>query len=442
MRTRILSRNEKGAIARAKEADLARKPRLAARIALSLFAMTVGLILLAAKTQVPNITRAPGTILPYGNYYQVETLEGGVVIAIHVVEGQIVEAGAPLVELDQPDIRRRNATLRIQHDEQQARLMNLIALRMVLAASAPPTENSVADLREAGYNDSADKLQLHIETQKIKTQAIERQTETIDILNAALTFNEERVAAKMAQLQEAQILYDKGLTTVREYQVEDDQLNDQRQRANDARVELAKARNQVALAVADRQDSQLALQEDVLEDLLATRKNLMDLAAELAAIDARLADLSIVAPEAGIVQSVALPNLGEVIEPGETLFELVPQQRGLVIEARIPADDIGHVDTTQPVSISVDTFDPRRFGQLNGHLLSLSPVPLTDEATGEQYFRAAIALESTRVGQSGMKRQLRTGMTVVAEIVTGEQTMLAYFLKPIDSTLNRSFRER
>jgi len=113
-----------------------------------------------------------------------------------------------------------------------------------------------------------------------------------------------------------------------------------------------------------------------------------------------------------------------------------------VVEARIPGNDIGHVDMTQPISVGVDTFDQRRFGRVSGRFVSLSPVPLTDEATGENYFRAAISLDRSFIGQGVEERALRSGMTVVADIVTGEQTVLAYFLKPIDTTLRNSFRER
>ncbi|GFE66754.1 HlyD family type I secretion periplasmic adaptor subunit [Litoreibacter roseus] len=442
MKRRTGPPHAKGAIDRAKQKELIRQPRLAARIAFSLCAMLIGLIVLAANTNMPNVTRAPGEILPQGNYSQVETLEGGIVDAIHVVEGELVAAGTPLVDLKQPDLLRNIATLSAQEQHERFRLENLRALKTVLSSGAPLTSNSVDVLRSGGFDSAADQLDLHVQNQTVRTLAIDRQSETISVLAAALAFNEQRVAAKSKQMDTTRTLREQGLMTERQFQVEQEQLNALQVATNAARVELAEARGALARTTAERDQAHLDLRERTRDEIQSKGDALVELAAALAETTARHADLSVVAPESGVVQSVAFPNLGEVIEPGETLFEVVPAQRGLVVEARIPANDIGHIDMAQPVSIGVDTFDPRRFGRVTGQLLSLSPVPITDEVTGEHYFRAAIGLNQTVIGQEKQVRALRSGMTVVAEIVTGEQTVLAYFLKPIDTTLRKSFSER
>lgn len=431
-----------GAINRAKHKARTHRPRVAARIALSLSAMVVGLIVLAATTSIPNVTRAPGAILPQGHYSQIETIEGGIVEAIHVSEGQIVETGAPLIELKQPDLVRSIQTLGAQVAHEQSRLANLQALQAALTAPSQATSKTVDQLRNGGFESAAEQLDLHVQSQWVKALEIERQSETIDILAAALDFAEERVAARLTQMEKTRALRDQGLMTKRQFHDEQEQLNTLRASANAARVELAEARSELTRKTSERDTTQLTLQEKTRADIQSKSDVLVELATALTESNERAADLSIVAPEAGLIQSVAMPNLGEVIEPGETLFEIVPAERGLVVEARIPGNDIGHVDMTQPISVGIDTFDQRRFGRVSGRLLSLSPAPLTDEATGEHYFRAAIGLDRSQIGQGKQLRSLRSGMTVVAEIVTGEQTVLAYFLKPIDATLRNSFRER
>ncbi|WP_420864003.1 HlyD family type I secretion periplasmic adaptor subunit [Algirhabdus cladophorae] len=431
-----------GAIERVKQQDLAAQPRLAARIALSLCAMVIGLIVLAANTSMPNVTRAPGEILPQGNYSQVETLEGGIVNAIHVSEGQAVAAGAPLVDLKQPDLLRNIATLAGQKEHKRSQFDNLQALKASLSTGELPTQDSVNDLRLVGLVSAADQLDLHVQNQSVKALAIAQQSETIAILETSLAFSEQRVAAKTAQMETTRSLRKQGLITESQLQVEQDQLNALQTAANAARVELANARSALTQKIAERDRAHLDLQEQTREDLQQKEQELIELTSLLVEENARLRDLSIAAPEGGVVQSVAFPNLGEVIEPGETLFEIVAAKRGLVVEARIPSNDIGHIDMAQPVSIGVDTFDQRRFGRVTGHLLSLSPVSITDEVTGERYFRAAIGLDRPTIGIGSQERSLSSGMTVIAEIVTGEQTVLAYFLKPIDTTLSKSFSER
>ncbi len=431
-----------GAVNRAKEFERARAPKLAARIALSLSVMVACLIALAAHTGVPNVTRAPGEILPKGHYSQIETLGGGIVEAIHVTEGQIVDAGTPLVDLRQPDLARQLDTLTAQHEQEQTKFENLSALRTALDNPTPPTVQTADQLRASGLISAAEQLKLHVQSQHVGSLASSRHQETIEILVEAHQFYQDRVATKMERMKSSRMLRDQGLMTERQYQAEEDQLDALKVALNTARVDLAEARSELVRMTTDLAQAQIDLQNSTRVALEEAQNTLRILDAERADVSARLADLSILAPEAGVIQSVALPNLGEVIEPGETLFEIAPVQRGLMIEARIPTGDIGHINPNQTVTIGVDTFDPRRVGKLSGELLSLSPVPLTDEVTGEDYFRAAIRLDRTDIGMGNDIRPLRSGMTVVAEIVTGEQSLLAYFLKPIDNTLGVSFRER
>jgi len=220
MKRRSKSPQIKGALNRAKEVELARQPRLAGRISFSLCAMVVGMIILAAKTNVPNVTRAPGEILPYGNYSQVETLDGGIVAAIHVVEGQLVAAGEPLIDLRQPDLLRRRDALLTQQTNEQLRLDNLNALRSSLINPTSSAQKTVDVLRSAGFVDAADQLQLFAKIQQAKSLAIDRHLETTKILSATLAFSENRIETKLKRMEASQSLRNQGLMTEQQYQDE------------------------------------------------------------------------------------------------------------------------------------------------------------------------------------------------------------------------------
>ena len=142
------------------------------------------------------------------------------------------------------------------------------------------------------------------------------------------------------------------------------------------------------------------------------------------------------------MQTVSFPSLGEVIQPGEAIFELLPHASELVVEVRIPDTEIGHVAFDEDVSVTFDSFDVRRFGKVTGRLTSLSPVPLQDEITGEYYFRGVIELSTAYFGQGLSQRSISAGMTVVTEMVTGEKSLLEYILRPVERTLSTSFSER
>lgn len=431
-----------GPIQRAKLNEQARQPRFAAFIALTFSGMVASLVLLAGQTDVPQITRAPGTIVPTGDYPAIETLNGGIVTAVHVQDGQTVEAGDVLVELRNPDLREEQEVLRGQLRANKRELSNAEAVLAALAHGAAMTPAQLRALKDRGLNSAAAALEVYGESQRIQSLSIAQQEDTISILRNALHFAQERVARKSASLERVKSLFDQGLKPLNDVLEEEDSLDTLRASATDAEVRLAEAQNALRVAQSARAGETLALREEQLTQLVALEKERAQLMASFENVSKKLAGLRLVAPARGVIQSVAYPNPGEVIEPGEALYELLPTREALIVEARIPNSDVGHVNSDHPVAISIDTFDVRRFGKVEGRLRSISPMPLVDERTGETYFRASVALDHAVVGEGHFRRPLQAGMTVVAEMTTGEQTLLAYMLKPVQLTMERAFNER
>ena len=431
-----------GPLAKAKRKRRARQPRLAGFIAMTFAIMVGGLLVLAGQTQVPQVTRAPGTIVPLGNYHQIESLEGGIVEVVHVGDGETVEAGTVLVELKNPELAREAEAIQKEIEALEAKLANNRAILNTLGSGEAIDPSYVRELADAGLAQASAQLQTYSESQSIKANSINQQRETNKILKQALAFAERRADRKEKGLAEARDLFERGLNTRRDLQAEEDRADALSAAASDAAVRLAQAENSLMISISERESETLALRESTLFQLLDLEAERASLLASQELVQSKLASLRLAAPERGVLQAVAYPNVGEVIEPGETLFELLPVTQSLIVEARIPNIDIGHVATAHPVAITVDTFDVRRFGKVDGVLASVSPVPLIDEQTGLPYFRASIELQEPLIGSGAFERPLTAGMTVVAEMITNEQTFLAYLIKPVQNTLDRAFSER
>jgi HlyD family type I secretion membrane fusion protein len=439
MRFRI---SKSGPFQRAQLKERARQPQLAAFIALTFSAMVASLVVLAGQTDVPQITRAMGTIVPTGDYPAIETLSGGIVKAVYVQDGQTVEAGDVLIELRHPDLSEEQEVLRGQLEANERELANVKAVLSVLANSEPVRPAQVRALKDQGMDSAAVVLELFGESQRIQSLSILQQEETISILRSAFSFSQERVRRKESSLERSRVLHDKRLKPLNDILDEEDNLDTLRASATDAEVRLAEAQTALHLAKSARDEEKLTLREEMLTMLMELEKEHAKLQASHRTVVKKLAALRLVAPARGIVQAKAYPNPGEVIEPGETLYDLLPTGEALIVEARIPNSDVGHVNTDYPVAISIDTFDVRRFGKVEGRLQSVSPMPLVDERTGETYFRASIALNDTVIGEGYFRRPLQAGMTVIAEMTTGEQPLLSYMLKPVQLTVERAFKER
>ena len=110
-------------------------------------------------------------------------------------------------------------------------------------------------------------------------------------------------------------------------------------------------------------------------------------------------------------------------------------------EVRISVRDIGHIRSGLPVSTKFTTFDFVRYGAVEGNLKSISATTFAD-AEGRPYYRGIVRLERNFAGHDPETNRLAPGMTLTAEIQTGQKTVLAYLMKPVYRALNEGFRER
>ncbi|MEO1550434.1 MAG: HlyD family type I secretion periplasmic adaptor subunit [Pseudomonadota bacterium] len=431
-----------GPLAKQARKQKAKKPRLAAMFSFVLLAGVGALIVLAARTDVPQITRAPGKVVPLGDHTQIETMEGGIVAEVHVGEGERVEMGDILVELYNPSLAREHETLREQLVAVDVRAANARAVLGALNEEGGDWAERLDRLSRQGLGQAAAELQVYAESQAIRSTSIASQQKTIGVLTQATDLTTDRVARRREVFESSQQLFERGLVTRTDLRAEEDQLDTAKTRASDAIVRLAEAQNAVTTAIAERAQETLTLREETLAKLDILEQEQAQLRTALKIVSTRLDSLKLAAPRPGIVQSVAFPNPGEVIEPGETVFELLPSEPALVVEARIPGTDIGHVTAQHAVTVGIDNYDARRYGKVSGQLATFSPIPLTDEVTGAPYFRATVRIDANTVGEGAYQMPILAGMTTVSEIATGEQSLLSYLLKPMQYTLQRAFTER
>lgn len=126
---------------------------------------------------------------------------------------------------------------------------------------------------------------------------------------------------------------------------------------------------------------------------------------------------------------------------GRVIAELVPLDADLIVEARLPPVDIGHVQVGQPVAVKVQTFDFARFGSILGRLEYISATTFKDE-NGVVYYKGDVRLERNLVGRDATANLVLPGMIVDVDITTGERSLLRYLLRPVYESLDRAFGER
>ncbi|MEM9910745.1 MAG: HlyD family type I secretion periplasmic adaptor subunit [Pseudomonadota bacterium] len=418
------------------------EPHIAAFLAAVFACSVLGFFVLAAMTSVHEVVRAEGTLTPVGNYTRIETLEGGIVERVHAQDGDLVAAGDLLIELRNPDLQRDLSVTLNEVEGLERRLRNAEAILEVLRLNQPLDHEAFERLRAQGLRTAAATLQVYFESQANRDTYIQQRRQSLQIISGAEAFARDRVVRQEVRLEEQANMYERGLIVRSAFQNELNQTDSMRAAASEAAVRLVEAQEALAIARAERQQERLTLLETTIEDLTEAERALASAQEARSVLEYRGDGLRIVAPEAGVIQAIAFTHTGEVVDQGETLYELLPASNQIIAEVLVSSADVGYVFVSQPVSVSIDTFDVRQFGRVDGTILSVSPVPIIDEQTGQTDFRVLVQLDRLAVGSVDEIRQLQAGMTVVAEISTGERTLLEYFLKPIFTTLEVGFSER
>ena len=179
----------------------------------------------------------------------------------------------------------------------------------------------------------------------------------------------------------------------------------------------------------------LALERQVAE----IEKDNAGINARIAAAEQELERTEIRAPSGGRLLSLAVHGPGEVIQPGGTVAEIVPEQDRLVIEGRISPTSIENVKQGMPAKVWLTSLSFRDQKPLRGKLMWVSPDSVEDKRTGTPYFVARVELDES-TAEIGKRISLHAGMRTEMLLLTGERTLLDQIIDPLLRNMNRAFR--
>jgi HlyD family type I secretion membrane fusion protein len=418
------------------EIEEARLPSVLVLGTLLTAGLVFGAIGWAGVTPLVEVARTEGSIVPATRIHRIQHLEGGIVHAVHVREGDHVRAGDLLIELS-----TRASASEVQQIEARAAALELRLERLdALLADAPALTGPAA----------ADPLQ-----QRLFVEQREALAEQLGVVEAERRRLEQEVRSRAAQV----AALEQSVAMLRERQ----RLQSEgHRRGAIARVDTLTAEANLAQSVGQLHAVQAEISvaregiagtgEKMAEIRTRWRQDLRleseQVAAELAEARAqrlkltdRLERTAITAPVAGVVQALTVHTLSSVVEPGAVVLELVPTEGELLAETRVEPKDIGYLRPGQRADVSIAGFESQRFGKLEGSLRSVSPSTYLD-SEGRPYYRAEILLERGFLGNDPARNRLVPGMTVQAAIRTGEKTILEYLLKPVYRGLDQAMRER
>jgi hemolysin D len=430
-------------------------------------AAIVGLFVLALAWaclgHVDIVATATGKIIPTGYSKVIQPFETGVVRAIRVADGQSVDAGDVLIELD-PTINE-GETAHLQGDLQSAQL-DIVRLRAALADSDDPlgafhppegANPTLAAMHRqflvAQTNEHKAKIAA-LDGQKAQKEAeLATISATINKLEAIIPTIQERVnIRKMLNEYGSRLQYFEVLQQLTESQQE--RLV---QMSHHREAEAA-----VAAITETRSQTEAEYRRTLLNDLTEAERKAAGFGADLSKAEQRTKLQLLTAPVSGVVQQLAVHTVGGVVTPAQTLLVIVPRDSHLEIEAMVTNHDIGFVHAGDEVEIKVDTFDFTRYGLLHGQVLSISQDSIPREVPGDKSadkppgstsassepkgqeltYAARISLDRTQMPVEDKLVNLSPGMVVTAEIKTGSRRIISYLLSPLMKYKEESLHER
>jgi HlyD family type I secretion membrane fusion protein len=205
-------------------------------------------------------------------------------------------------------------------------------------------------------------------------------------------------------------------------------------------AQMARARS--AMGEAERQiiNVKQELREAVVQELRDARVTILDLKEQVAVAKDILKRTEIRAPRSGIIQGLAIHTIGGVIGTGETLMEIVPQDEQVVVDVKVQPTDIESVALNQTAEVRFSGLNARSTPSIYGTVIAISGDSLSDPASRTNYFHVKVDLPGDQLAKlEGVK--LSAGMPVEVLIQTGERTALEYLLQPLTDSFKRGLNE-
>jgi hemolysin D len=424
------------------------------RLACGLVALLLVALSWSYFGQVDVVSVAPGRIIVSDRTKVIQPLETSVVKAVLVKDGDRVEAGQVLVELDATMATADRVNVQEQLDsvvsEEQRTASMLKAFGSGAALpermEAMPVRPGAAPRWLAPVADTA-QAQLRSEWQdilakfsKFDAEMARRQAELMTV-NETIAKLETTIPLALARENDYKKLVDQGYVSGHATQDKTRERIELERDLSTQRARLLEAR----FAFQETQQAKAAYRAETVRllgdrnALAATKHHQLDTEQEKAARRERLTRLT--APVAGVIQQLAIHTSGGVVTEAQPLMIVVPDTAEVTAEVSIANIDIGFVSAGQTAEVKLETFPYTRYGTVMATVKLVTADAVTDEKKGA-YYPATLTLSQKDMMIDGKRLRLSPGMNVTAEIKTGHRRVIDYLLSPVQRAGHESLRER
>ncbi|MDD5716164.1 MAG: HlyD family type I secretion periplasmic adaptor subunit [Sulfuricurvum sp.] len=394
---------------------------------------------------------APGKVIVASNNRIVQHLEGGIIKAINVKDGDSVSYHQPLIELDSTQITAQLEIAKGKFYQSLAVESRLIAERDALAVihfspelSDNDTHFNLTAIKEGQHREFTARRQELNDQKMVLQQRIEQLQSKIQGLEAIISAKSSLSASYNEEIKEWEILYQQQLIDKMKLRdIKREKMRIDGDIAN-ARADIAQAKGQIAEMNAEIIAQKQTFYTKVVTELSDTQSELSDLRSRISALQDTLEKTSIVAPSAGIVANLKIHTLGGVIPPGQPILEIVPKGEPLIIEGKVSANEVNNIHIGLETEIRFPNFAHiKSLNIIKGKVIFVAPDAILDEKAQALFY--PVKIQVTSDGESELIKNhltLQAGMPADAMIVVGSRTLADYLIKPLRNMFVKGFNEQ
>jgi len=372
----------------------------------------------------------------------VQHLEGGIVEAIHVKDGDVVKKGDVLVELEEIQIKERLNILEVQYQ-------NMIALYARLKAQRDDKKSITFSTDSTDKTIMQDEKNIFITTKKsmqdeetINRQRIVQLRSQISGLKSLLGSKDRRIKSISVEIKEWKILFEQRLVDklrIRELERENNMIEGD---IANTRSEIARLQEQISEVKTQQLLRKKEFLKEVLNQMVAVKSQMSDVKSKIIATQDTLNRTTILSPADGTIIGLSIETIGGVVSPGKEIMGIVPETSKLIIIAQVNTTDIDKVKVGLLSDVMFSAFDMRQVNVIEGKVIHVSADSFINEVTGAPYYEAKIELTPKGIKQlKEYKFTLVAGMPAEVMIKIGDRTALSYLIKPFKDMIVRGFNE-
>lgn len=421
------------------QAILEQEPLRAKMLGVSLGVIFILAIVWAGLSKIDEITRGEGKVIPSKQLQIMQSLDGGVVSEILVQEGQVVEAGQILINIDTTRFDSSVKENRVQYLALLAKGARVRALAEGVAFVPPPEALAEApktvedELRAYQASTSTLNVQLAIAQQ----QLAQRQQELVEMrakreqASRAYDFTAKELGYTKPLLKDGAVSEVELLRLERETA----RFLGEREMAS---AQISKTQSAIAEASRKVQEISLNFRSEARKELSETLAKLNVSAAGRVGLADKVDKSSLHSPVRGTVKRLLFNTVGGVVQPGKDIIEIVPLEEHLLLEAKILPKDIGFLRPGDRALVKFTAYDFSIYGGLEAKLEFIGADSVTDERSNT-FYTVRVRTEKSKLGEG---LPIIPGMVAEVDFITGKKSILSYLLKPILKAKQSAFTER